>query len=497
MHSANHTKRITDSKAYERNLKQLEEIRRDHPRWRADGLQDLAFRILSTSVDTTDSATHASPTTTSRPAAAAPPSTCEASSSRCQPTSAHRGAAARGSSRRLGDATPWDVASLRQRAAQPARLWDCPGAAGASFLLLDRRRGLAKVLADASPRLLVVFFRSLVDPAADGLIIADPRPVGDLLRAFEEAAALFRPAVAYSFCTARVKTGGLKYGVYQSAACGGDGWDSVDRASWLAFATPRPGLIPVTWCVNEKYWTQHIVQAERCPERWQDLDWKYGGTFWARAGERFCVGVRQAIPELSFSKLGIASSCAGSGGFSHAFGFDGVREETSLVPVSVCLGRGAKNRSRVSLNNNCGEDGFEHTGSFAARVGARALGSDEVFCVASGASGDAIFPAGGCGEQWRFDFALPPAAPADAELPREPASAQGITVCAAPHGPAFVSGGGGDCEGGLLLRTPSAAALAASVPRGRGGGEGPLFVLVEEAAPCASFLCPGVLQSRA
>ncbi|CAK0825452.1 unnamed protein product [Prorocentrum cordatum] len=252
MHSANHTKRITDSKAYERNLKQLEEIRRDHPRWRADGLQDLAFRILSTSVDTTDSATHASPTTTSRPAAAAPPSTCEASSSRCQPTSAHRGAAARGSSRRLGDATPWDVASLRQRAAQPARLWDCPGAAGASFLLLDRRRGLAKVLADASPRLLVVFFRSLVDPAADGLIIADPRPVGDLLRAFEEAAALFRPAVAYSFCTARVKTGGLKYGVYQSAACGGDGWDSVDRASWLAFATPRPGLIPVTWCVNEK-----------------------------------------------------------------------------------------------------------------------------------------------------------------------------------------------------------------------------------------------------
>lgn len=54
MHSANHTKRITDNKAYEHNLKLLGQIELGNDRWMRDGLSNLAFRIVTYEVDTSD-----------------------------------------------------------------------------------------------------------------------------------------------------------------------------------------------------------------------------------------------------------------------------------------------------------------------------------------------------------------------------------------------------------------------------------------------------------
>ncbi|CAE8631386.1 unnamed protein product, partial [Polarella glacialis] len=54
MHSANHTKRITDSKAYDANVLQLKEIEQGGSRWKTDGLSSLAFHIVDHDEDTTD-----------------------------------------------------------------------------------------------------------------------------------------------------------------------------------------------------------------------------------------------------------------------------------------------------------------------------------------------------------------------------------------------------------------------------------------------------------
>jgi hypothetical protein len=60
---------------------------------------------------------------------------------------------------RLGD-VPWNLTALRQRAARPGALEDCRAGRRASFVLVDTRRNLAKILSDANPRLLVVFYRA-------------------------------------------------------------------------------------------------------------------------------------------------------------------------------------------------------------------------------------------------------------------------------------------------------------------------------------------------
>ena len=60
MHSANHTKRITDSRAYARNLEQLREIGSGGGRWKTDGLNSLAFSIVDSQEDRADQETHRS-----------------------------------------------------------------------------------------------------------------------------------------------------------------------------------------------------------------------------------------------------------------------------------------------------------------------------------------------------------------------------------------------------------------------------------------------------
>ena len=57
MHSANHTKRITDSRAYARNLEQLREIGSGGGRWKTDGLNSLAFSIVDSQEDRNDQET--------------------------------------------------------------------------------------------------------------------------------------------------------------------------------------------------------------------------------------------------------------------------------------------------------------------------------------------------------------------------------------------------------------------------------------------------------
>lgn len=54
MHSANHPKRITDSRAYARNLEQLKEIGSGGGRWKTDGLNSLAFSIVDSQEDRAD-----------------------------------------------------------------------------------------------------------------------------------------------------------------------------------------------------------------------------------------------------------------------------------------------------------------------------------------------------------------------------------------------------------------------------------------------------------
>lgn len=99
--------------------------------------------------------------------------------------------------------------------------------------------------------------------------------------------------------------------------------------------------------------------------------------------------------------------------------------------------------------------------------------------------------AGQCNEE-AFSFAIPGQHPQLAPG-KGTYSPEALRVCA--------SGAiGGECDD-PLFQAPSALDIAASVPRGHGGGDGeagghrgPLFTLVEEALPCFGFVCPATVR---
>merc|ERR1711862_494699 len=135
------------------------------------------------------------------------------------------------------------------------------------------------VLSDAEPRMLIDFYRSLEDPG-DGLVIADSRDGNAIKHAFESYRAFLSPATAIAVCTAANNAGGPKYSVHQGLSCSSSGWQKIKGGVFLARGRPLPGLQAVSWCVNKKYWHQHIVASESCPSEWSGLKWVYGGTMW-------------------------------------------------------------------------------------------------------------------------------------------------------------------------------------------------------------------------
>ena len=140
MHSANHTKRITDRKVYDRNIEQLKEIGSGGSRWKTDGLNSLAFSIVDLQEDRSDEERHGityhhvkmrrgkTPFHVKDVPVAIPPGLCSAKRPEGWVL------------RSLGEGSiPWDLEALRARVGQ--LVGDCPGVKQANFLLVDRCLG--------------------------------------------------------------------------------------------------------------------------------------------------------------------------------------------------------------------------------------------------------------------------------------------------------------------------------------------------------------------
>eukprot|EP00933_Yihiella_yeosuensis_P043733 TRINITY_DN3864_c0_g1_i4.p1 TRINITY_DN3864_c0_g1~~TRINITY_DN3864_c0_g1_i4.p1 ORF type:complete len:972 (+),score=148.05 TRINITY_DN3864_c0_g1_i4:120-2918(+) len=503
MHSANHTKRITDSKAYDENIKQLQEIEKGGNRWKTDGLSNLAFNIVDHNVDTTDTEKHGityhhvrvhrgmSPFDLRAIPLAVPPGFCDSGS---RPADWQLQTVGKGS-------IPWDLPALRNRAAFVGGDGDdCPGAQSASFLLIDRRRMLAKVFsAESDPNLLVVFMRSMQDPEKDGIIVADGRSPGDVQKNFVEASAFADPPADYTVCTASLKKEGPKYSIHQGTFCSGGGWEKVSGGDWQAYAKPRPGFQAITFCDNEKHWTQRIVQGPTCPEKWAGLKWVSGGTFYVPRGNDFCVGSRQkGNEELSFSRLLAKRDCGGDGGFRHDFGFNTAAHVASHASIGICIGRHESTKAtRVSTRSDCNEGSFKELGRFAARSADKAAEGDKIFCVKSDDdAGDIIRDEGKCGAD-KFSFAVPAGSPPTAKV-GEGHLEQRSEVCVGfiEYVEHPVVGIGSECSRmqrvSLKLNVPSVLDIVTSTPQA-GSSRPPLYTIVEEAVGCFGFLCPTVL----
>eukprot|EP00445_Apocalathium_hangoei_P075246 CAMPEP_0204153036 /NCGR_PEP_ID=MMETSP0361-20130328/27509_1 /ASSEMBLY_ACC=CAM_ASM_000343 /TAXON_ID=268821 /ORGANISM="Scrippsiella Hangoei, Strain SHTV-5" /LENGTH=182 /DNA_ID=CAMNT_0051108085 /DNA_START=1 /DNA_END=546 /DNA_ORIENTATION=+ len=175
MHSMNHTKRISVIKAYDRNVRLLREISGGGVRWKSDGLSNLKFRIVDYEKDDEDLETHhivihkvkvrrGSASHNVNGIALAVPPVPSCGSSKWTWT-------------QLGKPVPWELEALRGRAVAAA---GCRAPVRFNFVLIDVQTGLAKVVDDSDARLLYIFFRSLVDPEQNGLIVADARPRAEI-----------------------------------------------------------------------------------------------------------------------------------------------------------------------------------------------------------------------------------------------------------------------------------------------------------------------------
>lgn len=393
----------------------------------------------------------------------------------------------------FGANVPWDLDALRVRAKKMAISSGSPSGDHCSFrtfLLVDRREHLAKVLSDAEPGLLIDFYRSLEDPG-DGLVVADSRASNAIKKAFKSSSAFVVPATVYTVCTASNSAGGPKYSVHQGLSCSSSGWQKISGGVFLARGKALPGMQAVSWCVNKKYWHQHVVASESCPLEWASLKWTHGGTLWVPKGTSYCVGTRETTrPEQTFSRILAKKNCGGEG-FQHDFGFDAVEAEFSTTSMTLCVGVSAERALRVSRHQGyCSQGGGRTLLRFpvwpAGDGDSKNVG--QTYCVVErDGVGDVILEAGQCGDAEKFAFTLPSYASigeaADAMHNRQ-------SVCW-PTDTTRKPAVGKGCEGtGVRLEVPSIADIAASTPRGGAEGSTPLYTLIEEEVPCFSFLCP-------
>lgn len=507
MHSVNHPKRITDSRAYARNLEQLKEIGSGGGRWKTDGLNSLAFSIVDSQEDRADQDTYGityhhlkirrgkKPFHVKDVPIAIPPGFCQ--SSAVVPDGWVL--------QKLGDGPiPWDLEALRRRTASFAADGECTGAKNANFLLVDRRQQVAKIFHSGMERMLVVYLRSLGSAMEDALIVADPRPADEIHQAFQKSHAFAEPPTFYCVCTSKLKKGGSKYSVHQGDHCSGGGWDAVDGGVWRAYAKEKPGMKAITWCDNEKHWTQIMVKGASCPESWSGLKWVHGGTFYVKEGSSFCTGTRKTeAEETSFSKLVAKKNCGGDG-FSHDMGFDPAPSPDPVASVGICVGQDSSSqKAKISMLDECDDGGFSHVARFAARRAVYASKSDRIFCVVPSSDGDIIRAGSRCSGNEGFDFALP--VEREHKVARvAPELGKSLRLCVGfrkGKDRAFV-GVDEQCETlqsiSVDFKVPSLLDIAASTPSSSTGSTSetaPLFTIVEEQVLCFGFLCPHVLSS--
>jgi len=542
MHSANHTKRITDAGAYDKNLKLLQEIRNSDPRWKDDGLSNLNFRILDYQIDKADFEEFGityhhvkihrgvEDYNLSAIPLVVPETLCPGLA----------GSKERFAIGELGRKTPFDMGSLRHLAHKLVESnFEVDGAAckaPTSFILVDLRRSAAKIFAEDSPqydpRLLISFLRSLTNPEIDGLIIADPRPSAVLRKAFNDTGALFVPIVEHSICTSPLKVDGPKYSVHHSASCAHGGWHKVERGFFNAYLKPRPGFIAVSYCDTTKHWTQHIVLGKNCEDsaNWADLRWVFGGTFYVPPGDDFCVGSRdRGAKESSFSRMLPQSNCDGDG-FTHDFSFGQLVEQSTLVTGNFCIGQSGvgttDTRIRVSaISQECSENGLTRVANFLAHVSSSIRptlqpSKDRSICVSQRSTSDEIFE-GACnksGDSDRPSLSLHVPGGEDEEnilLGANPVllaeARRRDSVCFGGREVNFSVSVGKSCDlgrgrGSFRLQRPSLLNIVLSTPReqehflrGIDGNRStytkrtqvlPLYTLVEEERECFGFLCP-------
>eukprot|EP00747_Dinoflagellata_sp_TGD_P149109 gnl/TRDRNA2_/TRDRNA2_176990_c0_seq1.p1 gnl/TRDRNA2_/TRDRNA2_176990_c0~~gnl/TRDRNA2_/TRDRNA2_176990_c0_seq1.p1 ORF type:complete len:528 (-),score=63.89 gnl/TRDRNA2_/TRDRNA2_176990_c0_seq1:274-1857(-) len=521
----------------------LNQIKSNSPRWKTDGLSNLAFRILSSEDDTND-----------RPELgvtyhhvrvrrgldgfdlstiplAVPASLCPGLQDDVSGWTIGN----------LGKPFPWDLAALRTRtimmlnsavsssldaASVAARCKDA--AATVNFILVDRRGMLAKVLSDGTssdPHLLTVFYRSLEKPGEDGIVIADHRSHKELTAAFEATSSRLVPPAEYSICTSRMQRefrgAGPKYSVQLGQICK-DGWEPVPRGVFKAYTVPRPGMRAVSLCEQTTLWTQHIAEGDTCPSSWGDDSWSFAGTFWVHQGDAYCVGTRRTtVKGFAFSRAMARKKCDGEG-FDHDFGFSSADERPQLPSGIVCVGRRATNGGhfRIEHGKDCSRKarrGWKDPPTrFPARLGSLGVthaNGDVGLCVVKGASqdrADELRPAGTCGKAERFSFALPGNGTrllGQGVQSRQRACVGPAMPTVAPGaGVQFQFGLGDECDrhvqtsspDGLDFELPSLHDLAASTPLSPQAATTdsktlpPLYVLVDEGSGCVGFLCPAM-----
>eukprot|EP00929_Paragymnodinium_shiwhaense_P042775 TRINITY_DN22080_c0_g1_i3.p1 TRINITY_DN22080_c0_g1~~TRINITY_DN22080_c0_g1_i3.p1 ORF type:complete len:514 (-),score=96.39 TRINITY_DN22080_c0_g1_i3:104-1645(-) len=509
MHSFGHTKRITDNAAYQQNLALLDEIHHGGQRWKGDGLTNLAFRVVDSQVDVSDKAAlgityhhvkvHRG---TGRfdlggVLLAVPSSVC----------ASKRGSSEEWHVQRLDQGRmPWDLQQLRDRTAAAAGC-EKNDVASANFILVDRRVHLAKLWPSEEYQTdLINFYRSLRDPEADGLIVADPRPVAEIRRAFANVGADLVPPTKFSVCTAKTQNGRFspRYSVHSKPSCKGNGWNELRGGYFRAYVRPRPGLQAAAACETERYWTSRITLTETCDGQWAGLTWLPGNTFHVPQGSSFCIGTREsrsAGSEESFSMLLPERHCGGHG-FEHLLSFDSVKDTHTPTTHTICIWRADGHSVKIAMAPECEDwcrngDCVGVLAEFAARTPDSSTEQDVVLCVEAGGAGHLIKGAGSCRSP-KFVFAVP----------KLPLTAVGDgpghlrkRICVgkpkALPGTEQVVAVGSECDSvdaDLIFEAPSAADLAASVSR-LAKGEPALFSLIEEELPCAGFLCPGALRN--
>lgn len=368
MHSMNHTKRITDSKAYEQNLRLLREIGAGSDRWRRDGLSNLKFRIVDHAIDDTDAEEYGityhhvkvrrgekrfelKSITVAVPAGELCPD----------------GGQPAWRTMELGSApgVPFSLKALREKVI--AFLGEgCPVPRVLNFLLVDLSKSLAKVVSDATDKLVHSFYRSLQRPHEDGLIVADGRPEAEITSAFDAAGARWVPPADFSACTAALKHNGPKYSIHRSSQCNSGGWNPVEGGFFKGFNDKRKGMEQVFYCDNEKYWIQRFTKGTSCAGKWNGLKWVIGGHFWVPKGNSYCIGTRRnGVAEESFSRIMQRPNCGGDG-FDHDFSFGPISDMYQASGLTICIGRKNNDLYRISAKRDCHTDGFHHVGRFAA-----------------------------------------------------------------------------------------------------------------------------------